>query len=62
MHIEVKQEMWWVQSLIKVFIKHKYDMHVPTVIQKIYRVFGSLNYQNQDLEDNFFDEFFKGGK
>ena len=26
--------MWWVQSLMKVTIKHKYDMHEPTALQK----------------------------
>ena len=39
--------MWWVQSLMKVSIKHKYDMHEPTALQKMYRVIGLvLNYQN----------------
>ena len=40
-------EMWWVHSLMKVSIKHKYDMHEPAALQKIYRVVGLfLNYQN----------------
>ena len=30
----------------KSILKHKYDIVAPTAIQKIYRVFGFLNYQN----------------
>ena len=50
--IEMKQEVWWVQSLMKVwvdnyyFIKHKNDMHVLAVHQKLYsQAFWFLNYQ-----------------
>ena len=35
----MKQEVWWVQSLMKVwvviFIKHKNDMHAPVALQKL---------------------------
>ena len=36
----MKQEVWWVQSLMKVlellyFIKHKNDMHAPAALQKL---------------------------
>ena len=40
MHIEVKQEMWWLQFLMKVwavivYIKHKNDMLAPAALQKL---------------------------
>ena len=35
----MKQEVWWVQPLIEVwllyFIKYKNDMHAPTALQKL---------------------------
>ena len=40
MHIEMTQNVWWVQSLMKVngllyFIKHKNDMHAHAILQKL---------------------------
>ena len=39
----MKQEVWWVQSLLKVcdvmFYKHKNDMHVTAALQKLCRIF-----------------------
>ena len=44
MNTEMKKDVWWVQSIMKYwllyFIKHKNDMHVPAVLQKLYRLFG----------------------
>ena len=37
--IEMKQEVWYVQFLMKVrlpyFIKHKNDLHAPAALQKL---------------------------
>ena len=39
MHIEIKQEVWWVQFLIKVwvaiFYKAQDDMHTSAALQKL---------------------------
>ena len=45
MHIEMKQEVWWVQSLIIVWVIKHNDMHAPVALQKLaiaigYRLFG----------------------
>ena len=49
MHIEMKQEVWWVQSLIKVCVVIYYmtqgDLHAPAALQKLLTLW-LLNYQN----------------
>ena len=37
MHIEIKQEVWWVQFLIKVIYIYKAqdDMHAPVALQNL---------------------------
>ena len=61
MHIEIKQGVWWVQSLRKYgslyFIKHKNNTHAPTPLQKLY-VARLLNYQNLE---QIFDKLLKRG-
>ena len=36
MHIEMKQKLWWVHSLVKlwvvIFYKHKNNMHAPAAL------------------------------
>ena len=38
MHIEMKQEVWWVQSLMKVWgaIFYKAQVHATVALQKLY--------------------------
>ena len=41
MHILMNQEVWWVQSLMTVWvIKYKNDMHAPAALQNPFRLFG----------------------
>ena len=49
MHIEIKQEVWWVQSLIKVrvVILYTYTCNTPEAILTVWL----LKHQNRDLED-----------
>ena len=35
MHTELKQEVWLVQSLMRVWAPHKSDMHAPAALQKL---------------------------
>ena len=62
MHIEVKQEVWWLQFLMKVwdvyFIKHKNDMHVPAALQKLDIV--CLVFFSKFRAHNLFDGNLKG--
>ena len=48
----MKQQMWWVQSLMKVyvatFIRHKNDMHVPAALQKL--TIGGLVFELSKLK------------
>ena len=57
MHIEVKQEVWWMQSLMIAWvvnlIKQKNDMHASTTLQKL----SCLKFRGLHL----FDQFLKKG-
>ena len=65
MHIEMTQNVWWVQSLMKVrmgcYISRMTYMHMQYSRSYSYRLFGFelsiLRFEGHDL----FDEFFENG-
>ena len=62
MHTEMKQEVWQVQSLMKVwlqyFTKHKNDMHAPAALQRL--AIGCLVFELSKLKFRAYNYFLKG--